>query len=134
MPRAQTLGTGLPGPGQVIFPEEPKEHGRSVALTTTARLLVNTAGLDPTGSPLPEEWAESGAPIACRVDPLSMDQVAQHVGDQIDERSTHYITLEPTAEVTTDERLRIDGTDWLVTQVPEQTDRMVKRVEGVEAT
>jgi head-tail adaptor len=126
MPRA-AVRSGLPGIGQDIFPEAAKQSGRDIGLTGEATIFKNEPTDDGGGS-LKDKWVEVEK-IDARVDPLVAAKPIGLVADQINEESTHIISLDAGADVSTSSRIEIDGKMWAVTGKRTRTDPMIERVE-----
>lgn len=120
---------GLRGPGQDVFPEDAKQHGRDLGLTEDATILKNEATDDGGGSKV-DNWIVQESEIPGRVDPLSTVKSSGIVAGQVNEESTHVISLDPKATVSTKSRIEIDGKTWAVTAQRERTDELIIRVEA----
>jgi len=110
-----------------VFPEEAKESGQHIGLTGTAVILENEPTDDGGGS-LEDNWIPKSEPRA-RIDPLVTAKAQGLIADQIDEESTHIISLDATANVSTKSRIEINSKVWVVTGKRERTDPLIQRVE-----
>lgn len=68
---------------------------------------------------------------ACRIDPLSSQ--GGEVADQVNERSTHVISVPPLADINTKDRFRISGSDYEITAVRSRTQEPIRELEAVKA-
>ena len=134
MTRAVSFGAGLPGPGQTVFPETAKESGRVLGLTGTAQVYRNGGALDAGGAPT-SGWAPYGSPVRARIDPIAAAGGrgrASTAADQIDEGSTHVISLDGNVNVRNQDRIQTEGRMWAVLALSIRTDPEILRVEVKE--
>jgi hypothetical protein len=124
-----TSQTGLPGPGQDVFPEQGKEIGRRLGLTGEAAVLTWSQSKDAGGSTV-SNWT-LGSLVDARIDAIG-GSGARMPGGQISESSTHIITFYPFVSVTTKDRVRMLSRTWAITAVREVTNKLVTRVEAKE--
>lgn len=120
--------TGLRGPGQVRFPEDIKEWGRAMGLTSTAQLVTKSSTLDPGGAPK-GGWAPSGPTFRARIDAIGNPGGSDVQAGQIDEETSHIISCDASINVPTSARIRMDGKDWQVTEKPHTTEPLIQRIE-----
>lgn len=73
----------------------------------------------------------AGTAIPCRIDPVGAR--SGQFAAQIDERSTHVITVAPETTVTTNDTFRIGATDYEITAVRSRTQEAVRELEAVKA-
>lgn len=126
-PRAPVT-QGRPGLGQEKFPEEAKELGRNLGLTQEITILRNTPEDDGGGAPR-SNWAPL-ATVRGRIDPITSSTRGQReeIADQVKESSTHLATLDPGVDVTTNDRLEVDGVTWIITTKLARTDPLTTRL------
>ncbi len=67
----------------------------------------------------------------CRIDPMGAR--SGEIANQVDERSTHMITVQPDADVTVADRFRISSVDYEVTAVRSRTQEPIRELEAVKA-
>lgn len=130
-PRAAVEGHGLRGPGQDIFPEQAKQQGRDIGLTDLAQIFRNEPE-DDGGGDTKEVWVPLGEPVPARIDSVGRRGQAQVMGEQINEGTSHIVTLEPETDVKSDDRIEIDGAMWLITGEEFFTDEATVRVQVKE--
>lgn len=77
-----------------------------------------------------------GGTVSCRLDPIGQRAGDEQViGDRLDERSTHKVTVPPTADILNVDRFEIAGRGvFEVTAVRHRTDEPVKVFEVVSAS
>jgi len=68
---------------------------------------------------------------ACRVDPLGSR--GGEIANQINERTTHIITIPPDSSVTESDRFRTGGVDYEITAVRSRTQEQIRELEAVKA-
>lgn len=128
MTRAPFAEQGRPGVGQTVFPEEAKELGRTLGLTQEIKILRNKTEDDGGGAPR-SNW-ESLATTRGRIDPITSSTRGQQseIADQVKEGSTHIVSLDPGVDISTSDRLEVDGDIWMITSKLERTDPLLTRV------
>ena len=114
-PRALVKGTGLRGPGQDIFPEAAKQEARNIALVEEAAQVFRNTPTDDGGGDVHDKWQPLGNKVAGRIDSVGRKGAEQLFGEQIDEATSHVVTLEPGVDVTPDDRVEIEGIMWTIT-------------------
>jgi hypothetical protein len=125
MPRP-LVKSGLPGIGQDIFPDSAREQGRRVGLVGDARLLIWTPTT--SGGATKNEWAPQTGTVRARLDPTGGGASGVR-GGAVNESTTHIITFENGQVVSSKDRVRMNGMDWIITASLERTEELVKRVE-----
>lgn len=130
MTRPLAPKAGLPGPGQLKFPEQAKEIGRLLGLTGTAIVLDYTEQ-DDGGGAKEYSW-DPRPPVRARKDTVGGARQAALVAETIDETTTHIITLDGDVPISTDNRIEMEGALWAITAERQVTDQMVTRVEARE--
>lgn len=105
-----------------------------LALSDTAVIQVDTVTSD-TGGGASQSWAASGT-LPCRIAPLTNRPLSRMVGGQIDERSTHVVTVPPgTVGVDLSDRVAIVGRGTFeVTGVRERTDALTGVFEVMQVS
>lgn len=69
--------------------------------------------------------------VMCRVDPLGGGEDV--IANRVDERTTHHITVPPTANVNAKDRFKVDGIgEFEITAVSVRTDEQIRVLEAVE--
>lgn len=127
MPRGAAIGAGLRGPGQDRFPEQAKELGRSMGLYPDEVVLLNHQRTSSAGAT--RETYVEGDTVRGRIDPVGRIGQGGPMGGIINESSSHMVSFDTAVAVTEEDRLRVQGKDWLITAVRRQTDGVIKRVE-----
>jgi hypothetical protein len=122
------LGTGLRGPGQVHFPEAPKDFGRDVGLTDTADILVLAEVHDGAGG-YDRGWTTETADVPARIDPIGGVDAGDLVAEQVNEDTSHVVSLPDATTVTTSHRVSVGGTVFAVLAVHLRTDELLVRAE-----
>jgi hypothetical protein len=90
-----------------------------LSLSEAGDLLTQVSTSD-SGGGVTRTWGTAGTAVPCRVDPLTAN--SRETGGQIDERSTHYVTVPTGTNVSTNDRFAISGRGTFeVTAVREQT-------------
>lgn len=127
-PRAYTPGTGLPGPGQEHFPEQARESGRDLGLTGEVVIMYDIGGDDGAGS-VKSDWKDKET-VRGRIDSITSSTrgMRDEFGDQIKEESTHIVSLDAGVDIDPANRIRINGSTWIVTAKIERTDPLIERV------
>lgn len=120
-PRAPIV-SGLPGPGQDIFPEAAKEQGRHVGLEPEAALILEYEATDDGGGDVNEKWTPQKERVRGRIDPVGTKGTAMMFGEQIDEATTHIVYLDPTVTVSSRDRIEIGGVLWTIVSLHHVTD------------
>lgn len=130
MPRAAAPDAGLRGPARSWAPDPAREAARDLALDDVASVyseeVVEVKGM----ATVEERMVLAGVPA--RIDPVGVRGGLGLVGDQLDEGSTHVVSLAPDISVTTRHRLVLDSTGdvkWAVTATRRTTDSVLTRVE-----
>lgn len=101
-----------------------------LALSETGVIMAGTT-LSDSGGGATTGWAAAGT-FECRIDPLAANSGGV-LGDRIDERSTHLVTVPPSANVTTDHQFAISGRGTFeVTATREQTAESVSSFEVIK--
>jgi len=77
-----------------------------LSLSETGNVLTATSTSD-SGGGASVSWA-AGTAVPCRIDPLGAG-ASRVTGGQIDERSTHVVTVPPGTDVSTGDRFAITG-------------------------
>lgn len=114
-PRTAAKGHGLRGPGQDIFPEQAKQQARDIALEEDAAQVFRNSATDDGGGDFKAEWKPLGEPVDGRIDAVGRKGAEKILGEQIDEATSHVVTLEPGVDVTPDDRVEIEGQMWTIT-------------------
>ena len=105
-------------------------------LQDTARILVRSSA--PTaGGGQKEIWTPTPNTVPCRIAPYSQNRTGGEsgsAGDRIDDRLKCFITLPFDAEISTKDRIEIEGaaTYEVLSIHPRESDRFVRRVEAKE--
>jgi hypothetical protein len=128
----RSVSSGLPGPGQEIFTEAAKESGRHVGLEEDAALILEFVSEDDGGGDVNETWKPQSERVRGRIDPVGTRGSAQMFGEQIDESTTHIIYLDPNAEVSSRDRIEIEGTVWTIVSAHFVTDGVTKALQVKE--
>lgn len=128
MTRPAYTGAGLRGPGQDLWPEQAKEHSRVIVLTDEAQPLE----LSSNDEAAAQTWDDVGDPIRCRLDPVGHD-ITEMRGAALVESTTHLISFDAGAPVTTDNRVSIDGQEWVLLAARLYTDASILRMEAKRA-
>jgi hypothetical protein len=102
-----------------------------LALSDTGIIQRGTAASD-SGGGASFAWAAVGT-VACRVDPINAFGNSRVTGGQIDERSTHVVTVPPGSSVTTRDRFAVSGRGTFeITAVRQLTAEMAHNFEVIE--
>lgn len=125
-PRAP-VQSGIPGPGQDVFPEAAKESGRNLGLRDEATIYEDQATDDGGGSSK-SKWVEVGT-VRARLDSIATAKATGLIADQINEESTHIVSFDPETPVTTGSRIKIKEKMWAVTGKRDTSDPLIERVE-----
>lgn len=120
---------GLPGPGQTLFSEEAKEEARNIGFKKELIQIIRNTPEDDEGGDTVDKWAPVGKPWAGRIDALTRKGQGQVIGEQINEASTHVVTMDPEAQVLLSDRLEIEGRVWIITSEELHTDQATVRVQ-----
>lgn len=100
-----------------------------MALDETGYVMRNVDS-DDAGGGATETWGTAGT-FACRIDPVGAR--SGELADQINERTTHLISVKPGADVSESDRFRISGVDFEITAVRSRTQEQIRELEAVEA-
>jgi hypothetical protein len=101
-----------------------------LALSETGISYAGTVASD-SGGGVTVGWAAAGT-FPCRIDPLSAG-AGGVIGERIDERSTHYVTVPPGGTITTDHRFEISGRgSFEITATRQQTSELVTSFEVIQ--
>jgi hypothetical protein len=128
-PRAPASGTGLRGPGQEIFPEEAKQQALDIGLEEDAAQILKSESVPDGGGDTTTTWVPDGEPVDARIDAIGRMGGSKVFAEQIDETTTHVITMEPGATVAADSRIEIEGRTWVVTGQNIRTDEPTTQVQ-----
>jgi hypothetical protein len=134
MPRSTTAatGTGLRGPGQYVWPESAKETVRQMVFEEDYIQVLRKEGEDAGGS-VSNEYVPSGAPQDGRIDAKASSYGMDTVfGEQISEGTTHIVTMKPDADVTTSDRLEIEGQVFIVNSAIVRTKQATTQLQVKE--
>jgi hypothetical protein len=127
MPRP-LVRSGLPGIGQDIFPESAKQLARNIGFKSEyVTILRNTPKDDGGGDTIPD-W-KPVSKVDGRIDALSRRGQGQVIAEQVNEATTHVVSMDPDAEVTTTDRLEVAGTVWIIMSKEIHTDQPTVRVQ-----
>jgi hypothetical protein len=92
--------------------------------------VLTGTNVDDGGGGATPSWA-AGTAVPCRLDPLTASSGV--TGGQIDERSTHFVTVPPGTTVSTRDRFAIAGRGTFdVTAVREQTAESAQFFEVIQ--
>lgn len=101
-----------------------------LALSETGHVLVY-GGADDAGGGIAEAYTQ-GPEVPCRVDPVGAQ--GEETAGQIDERTTHVITLPAATAVASADRFSIDGGDtYDITAIRTRTHEAIRELEAVKA-
>jgi hypothetical protein len=132
-PRAEAPGAGLRGPGQDIFPEMAKQSVRTIALIEEAAQILKKESTEDGGGDFNDKWVPDGEPVDARIDAAdSARSGSQVVAERISETTTHIITLEPGAKVSTSNRIEIEGLVWVIVAEQIRSEQPTVRVQVKE--
>lgn len=131
-PRAlPAQSTGLRGPGQTVFPSEAKELARRMGLKDGAVVILKLIKTKDKGASVKEEYkAQKG--VRGRIDAVGGGHQADRFGEGLREATTHIVSMDPDTEVTSQDRLQIEGRTWTITGdevVSEASSKMVQVAE-----
>lgn len=103
-----------------------------LALDDTGYVIRNTAGTagDDAGGGYTEARGTAGT-YACRIDPLGSR--GGEIANQVNERTTHIITVPPLADVTENDDFKIGSQEYEITAVRSRTLEPIRELEAVEA-
>lgn len=113
------------------------QHACETLLPTTCVIATRTVVSDGGGGQT-IAYNYGGTPVACRIGPVgggeaSTTQGGSTRGDQIDDRTTHVLTLAHDTVIEETDRVRASGTDYEVTAVRKRPGvEMIRRVELLE--
>lgn len=130
MPRAAAPDAGLRGPSRTFAPNPARDAGRALALVTIADVYRETFVKVDGASTKADVLEASG--VAARIDPIASSGGAGGlIGDQIDETSTHIVSMNVDMELTTQHAIMLDGssTRWAVVATHAVSDGVLLRVE-----
>lgn len=127
-PRATVSGIGLPGVGQERFPQGAKDSGLDLGLMDEVTILEDAETDDGAGS-VHSEWTDRET-VRGRLDPITVSNrgMRDQIGDQLKEESTHVVTVDPGVDLTTANRVRINGQTWIVTAKLQHSNPLTERV------
>jgi head-tail adaptor len=120
------------GPGQDIFPEQAKQQARDIGLESEAAQILKNEPVSDGGADFTEKWVPDGERVDARIDAVGTRTVEKTFGEAVDESTTHVITMEPSAKVTSANRVEIEGRVWTVTGDMVFTDQATVRVQVKE--
>lgn len=128
-PRPLSPGAGLRGPAQDVFPEGAKQHARDIGLEEEAAQILKPERKDDGGGDSTTKWVPDGKPVDGRIDIVGRSAGdSRVVAEQVSESTTHIVTLEPSASISTDHRIEIEGKTWLITGENIRTDEPTVQV------
>lgn len=129
MPRAPAPDAGLRGPARTSFPASPKQQARALALVTTADVLVQAKHDDGAGGSS-FSWTAVLEDVPARIDPIGSSSAASDlVGGQVNEQTSHIISLPDNTPITLSSRIDIEGDRWDVLALHRVTDEIIIRAE-----
>ncbi len=133
-PRAlPTKATGLPGPGQEVFPEQAKEQVRRIAMDKEAILIFKKESAEDAGGDSgTAAWTARPPAVRGRIDALGVRGESQEFAGAIDESTTHIITMDPGVDVTHLDRLEAEGQMWTITSEQFHSDAASTKVQVKE--
>lgn len=131
-PRALPESQGLPGSGQERFPEDAKETARRIALKEEAARILTFESKDDGGGDREETWTQQPGRVRGRIDAVGSRNMEQFRGDQLVESTTHIVTLDPDANVSTRDRIEIEGLVWTITSEQIFSDAASTRIQVKE--
>lgn len=102
-----------------------------LSLSDTGSVLALTS-TDDSGGGASQSWV-AGSAVPCRIDPLTPN--SRVTGGQIDERSTHVVTVAPGGTVSATDRFAISGRGTFeITALREQTSEVAHVFEVIGIT
>lgn len=114
MPRP-LVKSGLPGPGQEVFPEQAKQQARNIGLIEGAVQRWVNEKEDDGGGDTKSKWVESGEALDGRIDAIgSLSNRSRVFAESILESTTHIATIEPDAEINVADRIEVHGRMYVV--------------------
>lgn len=129
MPRAAAPNAGLTGPARTFAPASVREAGRALALTDTVAMFVEHT-VKEGGAGRTEDVPDGQ--VNGRIDPIGDAVGGTLVADQIDERSTHVVSVPAGTSLTTRHKVTCTSTNgvrWAVLALHQATDAVLLRAE-----
>lgn len=132
MPRASTAGSGLRGPGREVWSDRNKDEVVQMVFEPEYVQVLRKGGEDAGGS-VDDTYTPHGAPLAGRIDELGQGSDNSSVfGEQISEGASHLVSMPKDADVTTDDRLEIEGKIFIVTSAIVRTKQATTQLQAKE--
>lgn len=124
--------SGLPGIGQEIFPETAKQMARNIGFKSEYITILRNTPKDDGGGDSTPDWKPVGKPVDGRIDALSRRGVGRVVAEEVNESTTHVVSMDPDADVSTSDRLEVEGVVWTILSEEIHTDKATVRVQVKE--
>lgn len=128
MPRPLATTSGLRGPGQEIWGEAMKEEIRSMVFEEDYVVVLRQEGENEGGS-----WSDEYTPVKTydgRIDNVgNAGGEAKIYGEQINESTTHVLSLSPGAEVSPADHFEVEGKVWIATSESVRTDEATTQLQ-----
>lgn len=128
MPRPLATEAGLRGPGQEVWGEQMKAEVRSMVFEEDYIVVLRETGETEGGS-----WSTEYEPVATydgRIDNVgNAGGEAKIYGEQINESTTHIISLPPDADVSASDRFKAEGKVWTTTSESVRTDQATTQLQ-----
>lgn len=121
--------SGLAGIGQDIFPESAMQLARHIGFKPKYVTILRNTPKDDGGGDSTPDWKPVGEPVDGRIDALSRRGQGRVIAEQVNEATTHVVSMDPKAEVTTTDRLEVAGTVWIIMSKEIHTDQPTVRVQ-----
>ncbi len=133
-PRSTVKGCGIRGLGQEIFPEQAKRQTRDMAFEEEAAQIFRNIPEDDGGADTKDNWQPHGGKVDGRIDSVGRKGAERMFGAQIDEATSHVVTLVPGVDVTPDDRVEIENIMWTITGLAIFTEAASTRIPVRELT
>lgn len=131
MPRATAPNAGLRGPARTFAPAGAREAGRALALNDVADLYVEVTTKDAGGADVTDDQLVA-SDLPARIDPIGDAVGGRLVGEQVDETSTHVVSLAAGTQLSTGHKVALDSTGavrWAVVALRRVSDPLLVRAE-----
>lgn len=115
--------SGRPGIGGEVFPETAKELGRREGLVEGLVTILRYEPAPDGGGDVTKKWVPDAEPIRGRLHPARYQRLhSGPVGSRVSETSSHVVALDPDVSIKTTDRLRIEGTDYIIQSTEQDTE------------
>lgn len=126
------VDSGLRGSSRKALTEGAKETARQLAFIKGYVRILRYQEAPDGGGDVAKEWIPEAEPIRGRLKSIRHLPHQSPIGGRVNEASTHLVELDPDVEITTDDRLEISETIFIILSFEPGTDAAFLQLEVKE--